>query len=159
VSGIGMYRHFLLFLAFALVSSGALGFKTKSDCNSFEGAENAICYHQAAISYASFPSIENKEQAKSMCDKIKEINVATAEGQSNLCYADIAEMLLDKDICSNIKQSSTETILTGTDVTRELCEEKVEKIENIQSYNCALLFAVLFGFIGLASVVLFNRKN
>jgi hypothetical protein len=118
-----------------------LGFKIPEDCNKYEenSGERALCYHEVAVSYATFG---DAEKAISWCASISDIQSPYANGQANLCFADIARLLRDRSLCDNIQKSPYEDIIGGAAITKEICE--LNATPQSEQPTCAVAFVLLF---------------
>lgn len=133
-------------IALGLLTAGALGFKTDADCLGMTSpSDEAICWHEVAVSYASFPG--NRGAAIQACNEVMNSGASTAEAQANMCYADVAEHLIRLSpqdttaisVCDNIQESPASRILKGGEVSKEACKEKVRQLAKRADYRCALL--------------------
>lgn len=119
----------LVFLVFLF--GGVLGFKKEADCDTYlvngQFGELALCYNEVAVSYASFGDGATAEQ---FCVKIQSLQTVYAEGQSNLCFADIARILKDDTKCSLIIQNQFQQVVSGAEVTKEICMQEARKQTN-----------------------------
>jgi hypothetical protein len=152
-----MKLNVVLALALVLLSTGALGLKTKTDCQTLINPlpdDLAICWHEAAISYAS---VGEKSAAEQSCVEVSKTNIGNAEGQSHKCFSDIAQYLRDSTICDRIQQSDPAVLFTGADVTSELCKKKVANLERVGDYKCALLSIPFLMLLG--AVISFPREH
>jgi hypothetical protein len=137
----------LLFLLF-----GALGLKTKAECDSggLRASKKITCYHLAAVSEAYK---ENSSGAQGICNDIwfqigndplydKSDIKQNAETVRNLCMYDIAQIIARLppsrgggtnalSICDNIQQDKYSTTLAGAPVTKDMCINDVARIASI----------------------------
>ncbi len=148
----------MVFIAFILYTSitfsAIVGLKTETDCVNYAGkpektGELALCYHEVAISYASF---KNGFAAEQYCDKILTlailspgfINKDIARSQAYLCYADIAHILQDPTKCVMIDEGEDKfnLLVAGASTTKEICEQNASKKKQ-KPYCGVALFILL----------------
>lgn len=134
----------LIFLIFTLfIASGALGLKTPDDCANptkypLHSAELGLCYNELAVSYAI---MGNEAGAEGACFAIRSLHNVYAEGQANLCFADIARMLQEPKYCGYIMDQDFEKFVAGAAVTKKICEENAQK-KNKQPFCSAVTFVL-----------------
>ncbi len=130
----------LVFLAFLF--GGVLGFKKESDCEEYklndQFGELALCYNEVAVTYAS---MGDGATAQSFCIMIQGLPTVYAEGQANLCFADIARILKDDSKCSLITQNQYQHVVAGAEVTKKICEQEARK--QTKDPMCSTVLVVL----------------
>ncbi|MFN7991599.1 MAG: hypothetical protein U0R44_05560 [Candidatus Micrarchaeia archaeon] len=148
-------------LAAFLLSSGALGLRTVSDCESdpevtSRGDSAKIqCYHVAGITAAY---VGDSSQARSICGQIYNLfgqgrsdnQRDKAELVSNTCYFDVARILREPEICGYITQNEDFGAgLFGAAVTKDTCFDEVTRLSQLAPQNyytsnpnniCAIVF-------------------
>ncbi len=131
-----------VFIVLGILSIGALGFKTADKCTG-NGFDQAVCLHEAAMSYAVF---RDEGNALAACERIKYVAdssgsvITNAEGQANVCYESIAEILGNENICNSIADSNAMVGITGAEARKEICITKIsERRQRTANYRCALL--------------------
>ena len=165
----------LSFIATFLIFSAALGLRTvegcDSDTNITRDAQKIQCYYSAAVSAAYLcgarPSnhYSSCSQAISICDQIwttwensGDSISKKAELMSNHCFYDVAKITRNEDTCGYIIEHRTVGVeLFGDRVTRDMCQDEVERLAQITPENyfektdniCTIVF-VLPMLLGLA---------
>ncbi len=159
----------LAILAAFLLTSGALGLRTVSDCESdpavlSRGDPAKIqCYHVAAITAAY---VGDGSQASSICGQIytnfgsgrTDNQRDKAELTSNTCYFDVARITRQPSTCGYITQNEDiGSGLFGAQVTKDACFDEVTRISQLAPQNyftsnpnniCAIVYILPFLAIG-----------
>lgn len=158
----------MIVLASSFLLSGSLGLIEKSTCDNsikdIDGKdrmrtedERMECLRIAAISEA----MKNHDvNAKETCDEIYNNAVSNKDYKlkANLCYTEIAKILVDGTICDKIED--TGKIFSGNKVTREACRIQVDHIDNALNNKqkiCTVVFVIPILFVAI--VLLTKRKR